>query len=196
MSTENETSRATLVTAPTSEPITLTQAKKQLEISPSDNAHDDHITLLIQTAREQWEHDTDSACLTQTWSVTLKEVIDDEIYLPKRPIQSITSITYYDSLNAQQTLSTSVYGLDAAARAVRLKHMQIWPFMLDRWDAMTVTYVCGYTSSSLVPAAAKQAMLLLVGKYFENRDMLNNDIIYKDEAYEALVRRFMRSSYP
>ena len=193
---ENEVSRATLVTAPASEPITLTQAKKQLEISTSDTTHDDHITLLIQTAREQWEHDTDSACLTQTWSVNLEMVRDDEIYLPKRPVQSITSITYYDGDNTQQTLSTSIYGLDAASRAVRLKYLQVWPTMVERWDAMTVTYVCGYTSSSLVPAAAKQAMLLLVGHYFENRDMLMSDAMLSLPTYEALVRRFMRSSYP
>lgn len=193
---EIEVSRATLVTGPATEPITLTQAKKQLELSPSDTAHDDHLTLLIQTAREQWEHDTDSACLTQTWSVNLEYFCDDEIYLPKRPIQSITSITYYDGSSTQQILSTDIYSLDSAARAVRLKYQQIWPTTVERWDAITVTYVCGYTSSSLVPAAAKQAMLLLVGKYFENRDLLTNDVIYKDETYEALVRRFMRSSYP
>lgn len=193
---EIEVSRATLVTGPATEPITLAQAKKQLELSPSDTAHDDHLSLLIQTAREQWELDTDSVCLTQTWSVTVEGFCDDEIYLPKRPVQSITSITYYDVGNSQQTLSTSVYSLDAACRAVRLKYMQIWPPVAYRWDAATITYVCGYTSTSLVPAAAKQAMLLLVGHYFENRDMVMGEALQTMPTYEALVRRFMRSSYP
>jgi len=193
---ENEVSRATVVTGPTSEPVTLTQAKKQLEISTSDTAHDDQLTLLIQAAREQWEHDTDSCCLTQTLSVTLEEWEDDEIYLPKRPVQSITSITYYDTGNTQQTLSTSVYSLDAACRAVRLKYMQIWPAIVDRWDAVTVTYVAGYTNASSVPAIAKQAILLLVGHYFENRDQLLGESMQTLPVYESLVRRFMRSSYP
>jgi hypothetical protein len=39
-------------------------------------------------------------------------------------------------------------------------------------------------------------MLLLVGHYFENRDMLMSDAIQTMKPYEALVTRFMRSNYP
>jgi uncharacterized phiE125 gp8 family phage protein len=192
---ETETSRAMLVTAPVSEPITLAEAKKQLELSPTDTAHDAQLSLLIQAAREQWEADTDSACLTQTWKVTAEEFDDDEIYLPKRPVQSITHVKYYDSGDVLQTLSTSVYDLDQSCRAVRLKNLQVWPAVSDRWDAITITYVAGYTQSYLVPAIAKQAMLLLVGYYFDaNRG--DNDRNNDQRAYEALVTKFMRSNYP
>lgn len=189
-----EVSRATLVTGPTTEPVTLAEARKQLELSPSDTAHDDHLALLIQAAREQWEHDTDSCCLTQTWRVTLPGF--DEVCLPKRPVQSITSITYYDTSNVSQTLSTDIYSLDAAARAVRLKYLQVWPTTITRWDAVTVTYVAGYTSVANVPAIHKQAMRLLISHYFENRDMLMSAALQSMPAYEALVQRFLRSSYP
>lgn len=193
---ETEVSRATLVTAPATEPITRTQAKKQLELS-SETTHDDQVDLLIQAAREQWEHDTDSCCMAQTWKVNFEAADDDEIYLPKRPVASITSVKYYDTDNTQQTLSSSVYGLDAACRSVRLKHLQDWPAaVLDRWDAWEITYVCGYASAALVPAIAKQAMLLLVAHYFENRDMIMGEALQSMPVYEALVRRFMRSSYP
>jgi uncharacterized phiE125 gp8 family phage protein len=192
---ETETSRAMLVTAPVSEPITLAEAKKQLELSPTDTAHDAQLSLLIQAAREQWEADTDSACLTQTWKVTAEEFDDDEIYLPKRPVQSITHIKYYDSGDVLQTLSTSVYDLDQSCRAVRLKNLQVWPAVSDRWDAITITYVAGYAQSYLIPAIAKQAMLLLVGYYFDaNRG--DNDRNNDQRAYEALVTKFMRSNYP
>lgn len=194
---KTETSRASLVTGPTSEPITLTQAKKQLEIAPSEADHDDHIELLIQAAREQWEHDTDSCLLTQTWKVNFETAYEDEIYLPKRPVASITSVKYYDTSNVQQTLSTSVYGLDIANRAVRLKHLQDWPTtVLDRWDTWEIAYVCGYASAALVPAIAKQAMLLLIGHNFENRDMIMGESLQTLPVYESLVKRFMRSSYP
>jgi uncharacterized phiE125 gp8 family phage protein len=192
---ETETSRAMLVTAPVSEPITLAEAKKQLELSPTDTAHDAQLSLLIQAAREQWEADTDSACLTQTWKVTAEEFYDDEIYLPKRPVQSITHIKYYDSGDVLQTLNTSVYDLDQSCRAVRLKNLQVWPAVSDRWDAIAITYVAGYAQSYLVPAIAKQAMLLLVGYYFDaNRG--DNDRNNDQRAYEALVTKFMRSNYP
>lgn len=193
---ETEISRALLVTPPVAEPVTLAEAKKQLELASSDTAHDAQLSLLIQAAREQWETDTDSCCLTQTWKIYAEEFDDDEIYLPKRPVQSVTHVKYYDAANVQQTLSTAVYSFDDAARAVRLDSLSIWPAVYDRFDAITITFVAGYSSAMLVPAIHKQAILLLVGKYFENRDMMANDLIYKDAAYEALVTKFMRSSYP
>lgn len=193
---EAEVSRATLVTGPTAEPITIAEARKQVELSPTDTAHDDHLTALIQAAREKFEHDTDLALLTQTWSVTLEELNDDEIYLPKRPVQSITHIKYYDSLNTQQTMSTSVYSLDAAARAVRLNYLQVWPFVLNRWDAVTITYVCGYSSVAAVPQIYKQAMKLLIAHNFENRDMLLPEAMQTVPAYEMIVRAFGRATYP
>lgn len=192
----NKVSRATVTTPPASEPITSDEAKKQLEIASSDTTHDAQLTLLIQAAREQWEHDTDSACLTQTLQVNLECFYSDRIELPKRPIQSITEIAYYDSDDTTQTLSTDVYSLDAARREIRLKSTQSWPITYDRWDAVTVTYVAGYASSALVPSIHKQAMLLLVAHYFENRDMLMSDAMQSMRAYSNLVERFMRSSYP
>lgn len=192
---ETEVSRAVLVTPPVAEPVTLAEAKKQLELASSDTAHDAHLALLIQAAREQWEADTDSCCLSQTWKVYAEEFDDDEIYLPKRPIQSVTHVKYYDASNVQQTLSTSVYSLDDAARAVRLDSLQVWPAVYDRFDAITITFVAGYTSAAALPAIHKQAILLLVGKYFENRDMQVSGA-YTDAAYDALVTKFIRSNYP
>jgi uncharacterized phiE125 gp8 family phage protein len=110
-------------------------------------------------------------------------------------VQSITHVKYYDSGDVLQTLSTSVYDLDQSCRAVRLKNLQVWPAVSDRWDAITITYVAGYAQSYLVPAIAKQAMLLLVGYYFDaNRG--DNDRNNDQRAYEALVTKFMRSNYP
>lgn len=193
---EIEVSRPTLVTPPVMEPITLAEARKQCELSPSDSSHDDHLSMLIQTAREQWEHDTDSCCLTQTLSVTCERLSDDEIYLPKRPVQSITHVKYLDSNETLTTLPTTVYELDAACRAVRLKYLQVWPTTLQVWNSVTVTYVAGYTSTDLVPAIYKQAIRLLVGHYFENRDMMMSEALQSMKAYEALVSRFLRSTYP
>ena len=195
MSTTIQVTRPTVSVEPVIEPITLTEAKKQCELSLTDSAHDDQLTLLIQAAREQWEHDTDCSVISQTLYVHA-DCFGDKIPLPRRPISSITSIQYYDSANALQTLSSSIYTLNPSARCIELKYLQTWPDFVDRWDAVKVTYVAGYASASAVPAIHKQAMLLLVGHYFENRDMLMSDAITSVRAYESLVKKFMRSSYP
>ena len=178
------------------EPLSLKEARKQLELPDSDDAHDVHLYRLIRMAREQWEHDTDSAVLTQSLTMYLDDFSGDCICLPKKPIQSVTTIKYYDSTNAQQTLSTNIYSLDAPSRKVWLAYQQQWPNTLgDRWDNVEVIYVAGYTSQRLVPAIAKQAMLLLVSYYFDaNRG--DNDRSNDLQAYERLAARFMRTSYP
>lgn len=190
-----KTSKPTLVTGPTSEPITLAEAKRQLFLAESDTSSDAELVSRIQAAREQWEHDTDSVMLTQTLSVTAEAFAGREIILPSRPIQSVTHVKYYDDTNTLQTLPTSYYSVDLKERAVRLVWNATWPTTSIRWDAVVVTYVAGNTSLAAVPAIAKQAMLLLITYYqFSNRG--DNDRPNDNRAYEALVRRYMRSSYP
>lgn len=181
----------TLVTPATSEPITLAQAKKQVELPTNETAHDDHLELLIQAAREQVEADCNQQFMTGTW----RQVYDgfrEDFWLSRKPIASVSSITYYDSTNTQQTLSTSVYGVDLTQGRITLSYGQVWPVPYDRWDAVTVTYVSGTDIATSVPAAARQAMLLLIGKWFENRGDQND----KAEVYDSLIRRIQRSTYP
>lgn len=183
-----------VVTGPTAEPITLSEAKKQLEIASSDASHDVQIAGLIQAAREQWEHDTDSVTTFRTLRVRIASW-SDGLSLPRSPVESITSIQYYDGANALQTLSSSIYQLHDDS--IRIAYLQVLPGTAAKWDAWSINYRAGYSvDGAKVPAIAKNAMLLLVGHYFENRDMLMSDALQSMRPYEALVRRFMRSSYP
>lgn len=190
-----EMTRPTIVTQPTTEPLTLAEARKQLELSPSDTSHDVHLATLIQAAREQWEHDTDSCCLTQTLRV-YADGFGSEFYLPKRPIQSITTVKYYDTANTLQTLSASLYSLNTSERSIERSYLAVWPATVTRWDAVEITYVAGYAATHLVPAIHKMAMRLLVSHYFENRDMIMAEAMQTLPAYENLVRKYMRSDYP
>lgn len=188
-------SRPTTTVAPTQEPLTLNEAKLHVNVAESDASYDAELVRIIQAAREQWEHDTDTRLMTQTVTVNYEQLLGQIVGLPLRPIQSVTSVVYYDSNDAQQTLSTDVYDVDLQGRSLRLRTNESWPTLAVRWDAVTATYVVGYTSRQLVPTIAKQSMLLLVGYYFEaNRG--DNDRPHDMRAYESLVARFMRSSYP
>lgn len=190
-----EVSRPTVVTGPTAEPITLAEAKRQLFLAESDTSQDAELVSRIQAAREQWEHDTDTYLLTQTLSVTLERFGQREIYLPGRPIQSITHIKYYDENDTFQTFSSSRYSFNAPEREIELNWQEQWPVTAIRWDAVTVTFVAGNTSLAAIPAIAKQAMLLLI-TYYQYSNRGDNDRPNDLRAYENLVRRFMRSTYP
>lgn len=190
----NLTARAVESAPPATEPVTIHEAKKQVELAASDTAHDDALFLAMTAARQQWERDTQEYFISRSMTLTLDAL--SEFRFPHRPVSAITSITYYDLDNVQQTLASSVYQLDAARSQLRLAYSQEWPATLDRWDAVAVNYTLGkYADSTQVPAVAKQAILLLVGYYFDsNRG--DNDRPNDQKAYERLVAKYMRSSYP
>jgi uncharacterized phiE125 gp8 family phage protein len=192
---EMELSRPTVVTGPTSEPVTLAEARRQLFLAEGDTSQDAELTSRIQAAREQWEHDTDSVLFTRTLSVTSERFAGREIQLESRPVTSITHIKYYDENDTLQTFSSSKYSLNAAEREIELDWNEVWPTTATRWDAITITYVAGIATVATIPAIAKQAMLLLIAYYhYGNRG--DNDRPNDLRAYENLVRRYQRSSYP
>lgn len=184
---------------PSAEPVSLAEARDQCEIAANVTAHDTKLTRYIAAAREQVESDTAYVCLSQTYTVSLHAFPaedDMSIYLPVRPVQSISSITYYDTNNDQQVLSTSVYGLDQSRRRVFLKYDQEWPSIAEQWNGIVITLVAGYGSSEVnVPRLIKQAILLQVMLSFYDRGELMNRDYYRS-AYEATIRKILRTSYP
>jgi uncharacterized phiE125 gp8 family phage protein len=186
--------QAELVTPPTTEPVTLSSIKASLGIAQSDSTHDERLAELIRQARDQWESDTDSVtCFT---SFRLRTgYIHDGLRLPKSPINAITSITYFDGNNTQQTLSSSLYELHV--NEIRYAYQVTLPAYADRWDAWTINYRCGYSQDgNLVPAVAKHAIRLLASYSFENPDMLLADGLQLMRNYKDLVNKFQRSTYP
>lgn len=180
-------------------PVTVAQAKKQLELSPTGSVHDQQLSDAIEAATEQVETDTNYALLDATYTFTgdcfPTNNYDDPICLGIRPIQSISSITYYDTDNVQQNLSTDVYALDQGPRQIHLKYDQEWPSITHQRSGIVITALCGFGSTAAnVPRILRQAVLLQVAKWFEDREMLTN--VTNNDAYERIIRRVFRASYP
>lgn len=186
--------KSVTITGPETEPLTIHEAKRHCEIAATNTDHDVILFAHITAAREQWERDTNKFLISRTMRLTMPDI--QEMGFSDSPITAITSITYFDSADATTTLPTSVYVLDVANGRLRLKKNQVWPAYSDRWDAWQINYTAGeHADSTTVPAIDKQAMLLYVGYLFRgNRgdDDRPNDL----RAYEALVHRHMRSTYP
>lgn len=190
----------TLVTAPSWEPITLAQAKRHVQITADDHQHDGELSAFITAAREQFEHETGVICASSTWSLTCDEWPCEYFEIHARPITAISSITYYDTASAQQTLASSVYRLDAsyATPQVSLKYDQSWPDARGHSGDIVVTFTAGYASQAAVPGRVVQALLLLIGHWFDQRNAVNIGNIVNDIplSYSHMVSGFQRSSYP
>lgn len=152
--------------------VSITEAKKQLEIYGSEEAHDAQVQRLIEAAVEHVEQYTRRALITQTWRLTLN-CFPTEILLPRPPVQSVSSITYVDDDGAAQTLSTSLYQtcLDSSPVRIVPAYNQTWPTIRNIPEAVKVTYIAGYGDAGTdVPQQLRHAILLLVAHWFENRE--------------------------
>ena len=160
-----------LITAPSTLPVTLAEAKAHLRIDHADE--DTLITALIATATAGAEHETGRALMAQTWEVTL-DAFPDAVELTRTPVQSIESVTYANSEGTPTVLSNVFYALDAADEFgwayVVPAYAGAWPETRDEINAVRVRYVAGYASAEEVPAAIKSWILLQVGALYENRE--------------------------
>lgn len=164
------TKYSVVTSGPALEPVDA-DALAKLDLKVDNTEEDDLIDILIQAAREYVEERTQRSLITQTRRMKLDYFPKcDTLTLPFGPVQSVSSITYYDDNDDSQTLSSNDYWVDTDSKIPRVVIKNNWPSTYDRPNAVTVTYVCGYgASASTVPSQLRKAILLLVGHFYENR---------------------------
>lgn len=188
-------------TAPTNRPVTVAQAKKQLEIADDVADHDAHISDLIDVAIECVENDSRRALVTQTLVQKMHHfpLYCEYIEIKRGPLASVTSISYVDANGDSQTWSSSNYIVDTARKpgAIWLAYSASFPTTRGHVNDVTITYVAGEAVTS-VPAAAKQAILLLVTHAFEQREPIIIGSTSKEIelSYHSLISRLHYGSYP
>lgn len=162
--------KSNLITPPALEPITLDEAKLHLRVET--DLDDQLIEALIESARVTVETITNRALISQTWEHTFDCFPGTGELELQAGVSAINSVKYKDTDNVEQTLSAAVYELTkSSVPAVRLAYLQEWPSTLDHPESITVEVVAGYGATSAdVPASIRQAMLLLIGHWYENRE--------------------------
>lgn len=181
-----------LVTPPTDLPITLEEAKLHLRVSHDEE--DGLIENLIRAATQHvdgWTGILGRAVTPQTW----RQDFDGWrcLRLLLNPVREIESVTYHDSDGDQQTLDPSAYALraDGGGAYVDLAPGQSWPAVASRVDAISVTYEAGYDEA---PEPIRQAMLLLMGHWYDNRQGVVTGTIATEVplAVDALLSPYRR----
>lgn len=174
-----------LVTAPASEPVTLTEAKSQVRLEQSFIDDDDLLLGQIKAAREAAESLLARSLITQTWRYTLDRFPPltrsnplGYLYLPLGRAQVLLKFEYLDQAGAAaQPVPTTVYAEDFEAEPSRLilRPGQSWPSDASLWPsgAVTVEFVTGFGAApENVPQVINQAILMTVGHFYENRESI------------------------
>lgn len=151
----------TRVTAPASEPATLTEAKLYLRV---DNTNEDTlISDLIVAARMVAESWLKRSLINQSWKLAFDYGIPDCVWLPMGPVNAITSVVIVNRDTTTVTIDPSTYWLNAAQNALMLDSMQIG-FRIE------ITYSTGYGASETnVPTPIKQGMLAHIATMYDSR---------------------------
>jgi uncharacterized phiE125 gp8 family phage protein len=162
----------TEVTAPTAEPVTVAELRTHSRID--DITEEGPLLVrLIKAARRWCEAFLSQSMVNTTFDLTLDCFPAWEIRLPRCPLQSVTSITYIDANGDSQTVSSSDYIVDTKTKPGRITPAfgDSWPSTQSRINAVTVRFVAGYgAAASAVPDEWKQAILLLAGHWYGNRE--------------------------
>jgi len=163
-----------LKTAPAVEPLSATEVKAHLRVDSSDE--DTLIGTLITAARQYCETFQSRAYITQTWELWLDAFpSQDYIKVPLPPLQA-ASIKYYDIDDTEAIFSADDYFVDTKSEPgwLVLNAGCVWPSTILRpANGVYVQFIVGYgDAGSDVPEKVKQAMLLLIGAWYEQREAI------------------------
>jgi uncharacterized phiE125 gp8 family phage protein len=155
--------------------VTLKEAREQVVVQPGDD--DKFLARLIRAARESVERDSGWALGERRVRVRWRSspVKQGTISLPIEfhPLLSVQAVQYRDPSGELATFTG--YQVDKGVRPAQLviQPGQSWPEPTPGYiDCYSVTFVCGLSGESTTQGVelAKQACLMLLGHWYENRE--------------------------
>lgn len=181
-----------LLTAPTSEPVLLQEAKDWMRVS--DSAQDAVVTSLIVAARWEVEKYTRRSLIATQWkmqqdafppinlaninlerfSMYATENNGGEIAFPRSPLISVDSVQYLDGNGSTQTMVNGtdyMVDLNPDHARIYLPFARIWPVVYPQQNAVSLTFTAGYgATAAAVPEGLKTVIKLYVAHLYENRE--------------------------
>lgn len=182
-----------LVTSPVIEPVDMeTEIADHLRLNGSEDF--DHAANLVKAARTELERVMNISFLTQTWRLWLDDwpFSGSIISLPFTPLQSVTHIKYYDTSGSPTTWTSTNYIVDTVSKPPRISQAYnvTWPSeTLRPINGIEIEFVSGYTDPDNIPQPWKQALLMTVSHWYENREAVLTGSIAREIPFgvESLI---------
>lgn len=208
--------RRVIITPPTWEPVTLAEAKTSLRVASNTPADDEMITNWIVAARERVETMIGITLPATTFDVCWDAfpaavrgyslgaeggpgrsvaLASEPIVVPYPPLTSVTWLKYLDTNETLQTVSSLSYRVSSGGRMpgrVVPASNTAWPTTAATVDAVQLRVVAGYSSREATPMCAKQAILLLVQKAYDNPDIDHGSM---EQAVKDVLRPLNHGRY-
>ena len=166
-----------VTSAPAEEPITLAEAKAHLKVDTT--ADDAYITTLIVAARKAVEDYTNLALIDTTFEQAFDGFPEatrlnpyQSLVLWRAPLISVTGVAYTAEDGTSTTEDAANYTVDSYRRPPSVSPVSGygWQATQDTPASVIVTFRAGYADADSVPEHIKQAMLLMIGSWYDNRE--------------------------
>lgn len=164
-----------LLTGPAIEPVSLQEARNWLRVDT--NSDDMLIQALITSARLVIEAQAGVMLITQVWRCLFDAWPESDVVdLQLKPLQSVGIINVRDKDGAPATVPPDTFMVDPSPMNARIAFRIAPPAPGQALAGIEIDVTVGFgASESAVPATIRQAMLLLIGRWFENRGDTHGD---------------------
>lgn len=182
-----------LRTAPTIEPVSLSELKEQVRVTYDDE--DQLLTSLIRGARQWVENYCSRPILTQTWDYYATRFPSGAcpIIIHRAPFQSVSTFVYDDTTSTQQTLTSVDYQI-AMDEPIRVYPAlgEVWPDTDGSIDNINFRFVAGWTTAALVPQPIKDAILMHAALRYKEREGAQENL----DAVKTMLSDYVLRAYP
>lgn len=166
--------RYTVATDAAKLPVTLEEGKEQCRVDI--DVDDALITNYLHAATKRCQLAARRTFITTTYDGYLDRWPSFGVDFPLPPLQSVTGFYYTDEDGVETEWASSNYIVDTTSTPGRLRYKRtaVLPsVVLQEINAVRIRFVAGYGDDpSDVPEIYSQAVRMLLGHYYENREAL------------------------
>lgn len=160
----------TLISPAGAEPVSLAEVKDHIRVT--DASEDAFIAGALAAAVRAVEARGGLALMTQGWRLTLDAAPDETLILPIAPVQSVDAVTVSGA-----AVDPSAYEI-ATGSPGRLRMAAPWPAPANVIGDVVIDFTAGYAGVADVPTPLRQAVMMLAGHFYENRESAGEARVY------------------
>lgn len=192
-----ESPRYKLKTAPTFDPISLDQLKRNLHIDLDNHDQDEYLQEIINSVIENVQSNIGRQIARATYTAYLDDFPAEDLKITLGPVAAISSVKYYNSSNVLTTMNSSKYLLDNVDYTGRLRFIETYTVYGDRLNGVEIEFTNGWADTASVPKDLRDALILLASDRYLNPEnaMLNFGASIKQSAAEGLLRNYRVQRY-
>jgi uncharacterized phiE125 gp8 family phage protein len=159
--------------SPTAMPLELTDVVAHLRLDPGAETGPEQalLTGMLTAAVGHLQRHCSYAIMTQSWLLTLHGWPDNYtgLDLPYPPFAALTSINVHGDA---QDIAEFLVERDDRSPSTLYPVGDLWPYALRGPQAIEIEYSCGRDDPDEIDQDIKQALLMAIAAWYENRETL------------------------